>query len=118
MYLKDIPDAEVDQLLESKEKEAPRIVVFRRDGEIIGTYIVGDKTVITSQRTSFAASFIVLVATYYVFNLEYPRVYSQLLGLFQTYVIKGAPYNGKKSSRYIDFSSELKKQLEHVESKQ
>ena len=39
LYLKDIPDAEVDQLLETKEKEIPRIVVFRSDGEIISTYI-------------------------------------------------------------------------------
>ena len=49
---------------------------------------------------------------YYVFDLEYSKVYSQVLGILQTYVLKSVPYSGKKSSKYVKFATLLKTELE------
>ena len=53
-----------------------------------------------------------LFSVYYVFDLKYPKVYSQVLGILQTYVLTSVPYPGKKSSKYVKFATLLKTELE------
>lgn len=49
-------------------------------------------------------SLILLMASYYAFDLEYPKIYSQALGFFQQFMI-GDKFCGKMSSRYSQFTT-------------
>lgn len=93
--------------LQSMEGEAPRLVVFLdTDNNIICQYVVGDDAQIFVQTVSAFDALIVLLAAYYVFDLEYPTVYCQMLGFLQHWVLENT-YTGSKTSNYITFSDEL-----------
>jgi hypothetical protein len=47
------------------------------------------------------------MAVYYILDLEYPRMYSQLLGILQTHLLQLPPYAGMKSAKYRTFSTEM-----------
>jgi len=49
---------------------------------------------------------VLLMAVYYVFDLDYPEIYSQVLGMIQQWVI-GDIYTQSKSSSWIKFSDLL-----------
>ena len=57
----------------------------------------------------------ILIATYYLFDLEYPKIYSQLLGTLQSQVVKSLPYEGKKSAKYSTFNAVLKRKIAELE---
>ena len=81
LVLQDIPDDEVSQHLASNPLQAPELVLFFREDKFIGSFIVADGVTIKVTSVSTSASLVALLAVYYVFQLEYPRRYSQLLGL-------------------------------------
>ncbi|XP_071803273.1 uncharacterized protein [Asterias amurensis] len=110
----DIPDGEVEAALKTAELEPPRILVIKRGGAIIGIFISGDGVSIrchTSTDKTVTSAIITLLGVYYVFHLEYPKMYSQLLGILQTHLLRGIPFDGKKSAKYRSFSTVLSKKL-------
>ena len=101
LNFQDIPDGEVEAALKTAELEPPRILVIKRGGAIIGIFISGDGVNIrchTSTDKTVTSAIITLLGVYYVFHLEYPKMYSQLLGILQTHLLRGIPFDGKKSA--------------------
>ena len=85
-------------------------MIIKSDGKIRGVFIVGDGVHISCSKT-VADAVITLLGVYYVFDLEYPKIYSQLLGTLQTHCIGGVQFEGKKSSKYRVFSNTLRQKL-------
>lgn len=111
ILLKDLPDEDIQKSLKTKTLQPPKLVVFKSEGKIKGQYIVSDNTYIECCATSANASILELMAAYYVFDMEYPRMYSQLLGILQTYLLRLQPYTGVRSVRFKKFSTALEKEL-------
>ena len=51
---------------------APRIVILNRDRQIAGLFVVADTCTIKAASNHATPGFVLLIATYYVLNLEYP----------------------------------------------
>ena len=51
------------------------------------TVVVGDEVQISTQAETLLDGLMVLLAVYYVFDLAYPKMYPQLLGILQEYII-------------------------------
>ena len=51
------------------------------------TVVVCDEVQIYTQAETLLDGLMVLLAVYYVFDLAYPQMYSQLLGILQEYII-------------------------------
>lgn len=82
-----------DEDLNSAEKSPPHIVVTVGNNSLEHVYIIGDGwTIPCGEGDDVCDAIILLLGTYYIFDLEYPRIYSQILGFLQHYVLNG-PYN-------------------------
>ena len=51
------------------------------------TVVVSDEVQMYTQAETLLDGLMVLLAVYYVFDLAYPKIYSQLLGILQEYII-------------------------------
>lgn len=107
----DVPDDEVAKTLATKKLTPPKIFIIKSNGQVKGQYIVADGVYIDCCSMSGNAAILMLLAVYYVFDLEYPRMYSQLLGLLQTHLLDLTPYTGQKSSKYRKLSTDLQKAI-------
>jgi hypothetical protein len=92
--------------LNTDDEEAPSLVIFLdTENNVICTYVIGDgkktRTDIKCFRCCCSS-----YAVYYVFDLDYPEIYSQVLGMIQQWVI-GDIYTQSKSSSWIQFSDLL-----------
>lgn len=114
--LQDIPDEDIQTELQTAPHTAPHIAVFRRSGQVTGSFIIGDGSCIDCQSDNIEVAVLTLLATYYVFDLDYPQIYSQVLGILQTYIIQTVPYDGPKSKNYCMFSTQLKNKISEIES--
>ena len=56
--------------------------------------------------TTIGEGLIHLMATYYVYNVDYPKAYQPLLFFFQDFIMDKAD-NGKRPTRYASFASTL-----------
>lgn len=99
----------------TKESCPPHIVVFRTNGQVKGIFVAADGVYVECGESSISAGILVLLACYYVFNMDYPRIYCQLLGILQTHLIRQIPYAGPKSSKYSKFSTKMMKAIGEVE---
>ena len=59
------------------------------------TVVVSDEVQMYTQAETLLDGLMVLLAVYYVFDLAYPKIYSQLLGILQEYIIN-EPFTGGK----------------------
>ncbi|KAL5019832.1 hypothetical protein ScPMuIL_002724 [Solemya velum] len=110
----DVPDDEVEKELRCGKLAPPRLVIFKSEGCIKGQYVVADGTYINVNSCSEKAGVLLLVAVYYILDLEYPRVYSQLLGILQTHLVDIQPYTGIKSVRSPPHIHKLKELEEGI----
>lgn len=108
--LQDVPDEEIEKSLVS-HLSPPHLSIFKSDGKITGQFIVADGVQIDCCSTSGNVDVLELMALYYILDLEYPRVYSQLLGILQTHLLKLTPYSGAKSTKFRKFSTDLQKKM-------
>ncbi|XP_022093701.1 uncharacterized protein LOC110980929 [Acanthaster planci] len=109
--IEDIPDNEVEVALKTGDKDPPKLVIIKRDDKITAIFIVGDGVHISCKGSMVANAVITLLGVYYVFNLDYPKIYSQILGILQTHVVGGLPFEGKKSAKYRTFNNSLVKKM-------
>ncbi|XP_038065740.1 uncharacterized protein LOC119735869 [Patiria miniata] len=110
----DISDDEVEEVLKTGDRDPPHLLVLKKGGTIAGTFVVGDTVSIMCHSTSdksITSAMLTLIAVYYVFDLDYPKIYSQLLGTLQSHVVGGIPFDGKKSAKFRSFSNVLDKKL-------
>ncbi|XP_046568096.1 LOW QUALITY PROTEIN: uncharacterized protein LOC124276509 [Haliotis rubra] len=96
--------------LHSQVEEAPHLVVFLDSSKhillvvfldspkhILCQFIVGDNVKIFLQTQSLFDAVISLLGSYYVFDLEYPPTYCQVLGLVQHWVVSDI-FTGSRTS--------------------
>ncbi|VDI20620.1 Hypothetical predicted protein [Mytilus galloprovincialis] len=89
--------------LETEEGEAPYVVVFLdQEGNTLCSHVIGHGRKIIEQTLNVLDSLLLLIAVYYVFDLDYPEIYSQTLGILQQWAI-GDQYTQQKSSNWIKF---------------
>ena len=94
---------ELEISLKSKELEPPHLrIMYNPDESLHGIYIVGDGDYIDAGDIVLDA-LVTTIAVYYVFDLDYPDIFSQILGILQQYVVKDV-YTGRKGSKYVRFS--------------
>jgi hypothetical protein len=65
--------------------------------------VAGDNCQIFGQTLSVLDSIMLLIAIYYVFDLEYPAMYAQMLGIIQHWVVGDA----KERMNKFDFKTTL-----------
>lgn len=67
--------------LTTKKNEAPRVVIYTSiEGEIAAAYIVADETIrVTIPQPTVSKVIIGLLCAYYVWHLEYPTCYTNVL---------------------------------------
>ena len=106
--LQDLTENEISVQLESKSGQPPRLHVFRSAGQVSGAAITADSVKIICSGDTIHAHVIDLLAVYYVFQMSYPKIFSQILGVLQTFVIKTQPYDGQKSSKYKPVVAKLR----------
>ena len=87
-------------------------MIIKSDGRISGVFIVGDGVHISCSKTVTDAV-ITLMGVYYVFDLEYPKIYSQLLGTLQTHVVGGVQFEGKKVPSIWSSTTHCAKNWQH-----
>ena len=66
---------------------------------MIGSLVVADNITIKVRGTDTTATVIVLLATYYAFDMDYPRQFSQVLGTLQDQLFD-APFLGTRSEKF------------------
>ncbi|XP_071795582.1 uncharacterized protein [Asterias amurensis] len=93
--LDDIPDNEVEAALHTGNKEPPKLLTIHREGQITGIFVVGDGVHISCKDN------MVTDAVIACFDLDYPTTDSQIVGILQTHVIGGVPFEGKNTEGQI-----------------
>ncbi|XP_013389781.1 uncharacterized protein LOC106158388 isoform X1 [Lingula anatina] len=92
-------------------EDAPYLAVFRSEDNVLQhTCVIANGCRIEVKSNSAEQAVLVLLAVYCCFQLEYPKEYSQILGIFQQYLL-GIPYMGIKSKKYLFFSKRLAAKL-------
>ena len=99
----DVADEDVEKYLQSEADDSPVLIAFTSAGgcniELLS--VIGDGIVLTIDTTDIIEGLLILLSTYYVFDLQYPRMYCQFLGFMQ-HVILGDIYDGKKSQGFLN----------------
>ena len=124
LYQPFFKESEVDgnkglkKLLSTGKRAPPRIVTITQvPSENSGmqqptaNYVVFDGCVVNVGSVCTTQAVLTLMATYYVFGLEYPKIFSQALGMAQTFLIRDAPFSGDQTSGYTKLASKLYKKM-------
>ena len=94
---------DVENALSTKECEAPHIIAFTNGGVLCGLYIVCDNVYIeVDVKLGMMGALLNLIATYYIFDLEYPQMHAMILAILQTLVMED-PYMNTTSKGYKVF---------------
>jgi len=112
-FFQDIADSAVAQSLETVENEPLHIVVLTVGEDITGVFIVGYTAVIKVPKPDILSATLLLLVSYYVFDIEYPRMYANLLGVLQTVAI-GEPYLKETSKQCKFFMKKLRAAMESL----
>ena len=113
ILFQNIADNAVAQSLETAESEPLHLVVLTVGDDITGVFIVGDTAVIKVPKTDILSATLLLLVSYYVFDLDYPRVYANFLGVLQTLAI-GEPYMKDTSKKCKFFIKKLRAVMESL----
>ena len=92
--------------LQLQDKEAPCLKVLTMDNQYQVAYITGDEKYINSMVKCVTDAAVLLLAVYYVMDLNYPANYGQYLGLLQQHLLD-EPITFFKGSNFILFNSQL-----------
>jgi len=104
----DVGDKDIDSRCGSPEGQGPQLHVFVKDGHFDVAVIVADTIIINTQAMDIVQALLLLLATYFVFDLFYPRPYCQILGFLQQQVLDQL-YSGLKSQNFTSFVSRFPK---------
>jgi hypothetical protein len=75
--------ADLDKCLQSKVGTESRMVVLTNDDETCNTAFIISDGIRLCQENNVRDALLLLLATYYLLNLTYPKKYEQLLGFIQ-----------------------------------
>lgn len=99
----EIETGEEDDENEEKD-EFPRLVLNFEGSKFVFAKILANGCTIDTQANDVEFATVVLIASYYVFNIEYPLVWQNFLGLLQHVVVQ---QNYSKASASSAFGNKL-----------
>lgn len=107
----DVEEKDVEKYTKSHEEEGPRLILFLKGKDQLEmTVIATDNCRIYCQTENVINSIMILLASYYIFNLDYSRKYSQCLSFLQQYVLVDA-FTSEKSLKYQHFVKKIANDL-------
>ncbi|XP_014664720.1 PREDICTED: uncharacterized protein LOC106807031 [Priapulus caudatus] len=110
----DVADDDIQRALATKECETPHIVAFLTGGELSGIYIVGDTVHIEINKAGDVMDALLkLIATYYVFDLDYPKEYAMMLAILQVF-ITDEPYKQTVTKGFKMVAKDLRAKLSEL----
>ena len=96
----------IERLLSSAKQSAPKLIAISKEDLIVNMAIVCDGVYILLETKETVEAMLVLLGIYYITDLEYPRVYAQVLGFLQQTVLL-QQYEGHKTSGFIQFMKRI-----------
>ena len=90
----------------SEIDEAPKLLIFSNSENVVLICLVGDRTTVNIEGTDVQNALLILICFYYIIDLDFPRCYSQFLGIVQELVIKDK-FTGNSSTGMIEWMSKL-----------
>ena len=81
--------------------------------DVTGVFVVGDTCVIQLSSKDMLSAVLLLIVSYYVFDLDYPRIYANFFSVLQTLSI-GEPYLKETSKKCKFFTKKLRRELESM----
>eukprot|EP00105_Crassostrea_gigas_P039153 XP_019923301.1 PREDICTED: uncharacterized protein LOC105329498 [Crassostrea gigas] len=103
LSLENIPKKHLD----SEKESPPSLIVFKNEDEVLVIYIVADGCQILDTTRCIRTAVMLLIASYYVFDLDYPAIYGQFLGFLQHWVV-GDIFTQNKCTNWINFSEQYR----------
>lgn len=102
-----MPEEVLHRKLSVKEKAPLALRILYTDDDVKMVYVVGEGSVINTHTTNILDAVIILLGAYYIFDLNYPAMYGQLLGFLQQHILE-EPYTYFKGTNFQKFSNKLK----------
>lgn len=106
----DVADTDIKATLKSDHLDAPRIVVIMSEEDITGIFLVADEVFARVSKGGVMAAMTLLMAMYYVFDLDYPKSNRLILGLLQTHVMN-EPFKKDTTQSFKHLSRAIRDQL-------
>ena len=97
--------------MEEESDEFPRLVLYFTGSQFAHAVVVADGIQIDTQANDIGFSVLVLIASYYVFNIKYPTCWQHFLGLLQ-HIIVQEKYGNASASKVANKILELEKAME------
>lgn len=105
-------DKKKSEKLEEEPDEFPRMVLYFKGKEFDHAVLVADNVRIDTQAYDIAYASVLLISSYYVFNIRYPLAWQNFLGLLQ-HIIVGEPFlKGTSSSVFANKLVEIEQHME------
>ena len=104
---KNVADSDIEKYLRSKEEDIPRIVIFSDDENIEMINIVGNGIVVQMDQKSVEYGLVVLTASYYVYDLAFPREFEEFLEFIKHCIFDDEDKKKKNPSGFIEMLHKL-----------
>lgn len=105
-------DDKRSSLIEVETDEFPRLILFFKKEEFSHAVIVADNVRIDTQAYDVAYATVVLIAAYYAFNVEYPMIWQNFLGMLQHLVVQESYSKVSSSAGFANKLTEIEELME------
>lgn len=100
--------------MKTKPEEPLHILAFTHTNDLIGLFLVGDEVISTVDlKGGIMTAMLKLLAAYYIFDLEYPRQFSMVMAVLQTFVME-EKYSLETTKKFKFFSKKLSQIMKTV----
>ena len=110
----DIPEEEMDKAMKTNEGDHPKLVVSMVNDRLDLIELVGDKITCHMTEVNVCYAVIVLICSYYTFDLAYPWKFCQTFGFIQHKVMK-EKYVDTKSQGFVNMLWQLSSKRDGIE---
>lgn len=106
----EVDDERISAELEkaSDVDDSPKLVIFSNSENVVLISCVGDNQIVNIEGVDVRNSLLILISLYYILDLNFPRGYSQFLGVVQEIVVKDK-FKGNCSGGMIEWMSTMGK---------
>ena len=101
------------ELLKTPAQDPLHLVIFLQNGKLSGIYVVGDTITIGVPGKTVESAVFTLLASYYIFNVDYPRQYAMIFAVLQSLVLE-QPYLKPTSKKYAFLVQKLRKAMQQT----
>lgn len=111
MLFQDVADEAIDEALRTVEAEPLHLTVLVTGVDVTGVFIVGDSAVIKLSSNDIMSAVLLLLISYYIFDVNYPRTYANFFSVLQTLAF-GEPYLKETSKKCKFFTKKLRREID------